>query len=120
MSRLWVLPLVLLLAAAGATFALAKWHPAKPGLPKVAAGSVKLGDQYRGETVFSTTCASCHGQNGKGGGIGPKLQGLPISVARVKAQIDGGGSTMPAGLVKGGDEADVLAYVATIVKLPSG
>ena len=85
MSRLWVLPLVLLLAAAGATFALAKWHPAKPGLPKVAAGSVKLGDQYRGETVFSTTCASCHGQNGKGG-----------------------------------DEADVLAYVATIVKLQSG
>ena len=65
-------------------------------------------------------CASCHGQNGKGGGIGPKLQGLPISIARVKAQIDGGGSTMPAGLVKGGDEADVLAYVATIVKLPSG
>jgi mono/diheme cytochrome c family protein len=118
-SRLVVVPLVLLLGIAGATFALAKWHPAKPSLPKIA-GTVKLGDQYRGETVFSTTCASCHGPNGKGGGIGPRLQGLPISIARVKAQIDGGGSTMPARLVKGGDEADVLAYVATIVTLPKG
>jgi mono/diheme cytochrome c family protein len=112
-----VIPLVLFLAVSGAAFGLSKWHPAKPGLPKIAGGTVKLGDLYRGETVFSTTCASCHGPNGKGGGIGPKLQGLPISIARVKAQIDQGGSTMPAGLVKGGSEADVLAYVATIVKL---
>ena len=117
-SRLIVIPLVLLAGVSGATFALAKWHPAKPGLPKIAAGSIKLGDQYRGETLFQSTCASCHGANGKGGGIGPKLQGLPISIARVKAQIDGGGSTMPAGLVKGGDEADVLAYVATIIAHP--
>ncbi len=112
------MPLVLLVAVSGATFGLAKWHPAKPGLPKIAGGTVKLGDQYRGETVFSTSCASCHGQNGKGGTIGPRLIGLPISIARVKAQIDVGGSTMPAGLVKGQDEEDVLAYLATIVTLP--
>ena len=117
-SRLVVIPLVLLAAVAGSTFALAKWHPAKPGLPKVAAGSIKLGDQYRGETVFQTNCASCHGPNGKGRGIGPRLVGRPISIARVKAQIDAGGATMPAGLVKDGDENDVLAYVATIVSLP--
>jgi mono/diheme cytochrome c family protein len=119
-SRLVLVPLVLLLAVSGTTFALAKWHPAKPSLPKIVGETVKLGDQYRGETVFSQTCASCHGPNGKGGGIGPRLQGLPISIARVKAQIDGGGSTMPAGLVKGGDEADVLAYVASIVTLQKG
>ena len=119
MSRLAAIPLVILVAVAGATFGLAKWHPAKPGLPKIATGSIKLGDQYRGETVFQSTCASCHGPNGKGGGIGPRLQGLAVTIARVKAQIDGGGVTMPAGLVKGGDEADVLAYVATIIK-PSG
>jgi len=113
-----VIPVVLLATVAGATFALARWHPAKPGLPKVAAGSIKLGDQYRGETVFQSSCASCHGANGKGGGIGPRLQGLAITIAQVKAQIDAGGGTMPAGLVKGGDEADVLAYVATIVKQP--
>lgn len=106
---------MLLAAVSGATFALAEWHPAKPGLPKVAGGSIELGDQYRGETVFQTTCASCHGANGKGGGIGPRLQGLPISIAQVKAQIDAGGGAMPAGLVKGGQEADVLAYLATIV-----
>jgi mono/diheme cytochrome c family protein len=115
-SRLVVIPLVLLAAVAGSTFALAKWHPAKPGLPKVAAGSIKLGDQYRGETVFQSRCASCHGANGKGGGIGPRLQGLAITIAQVKAQIDVGGGAMPAGLATGGDEADVLAYVATIVK----
>lgn len=110
------MPLVLFAAVSGTAFGLAKWHPAKPGLPKVS-GAVVLGDQYRGETVFQTTCASCHGPKGKGGGIGPRLAGLKISIARVKAQIDAGGSTMPAGLVKDGDEKDVLAYVATIVSL---
>ena len=70
--------------------------------------------------MFSTTCASCHGPNGKGGGIGPRLQGLPTTIARVKAQIDAGGGAMSAGLVKGSDEADVLAYMATIVAKPSG
>jgi mono/diheme cytochrome c family protein len=113
-------PLVLFVVVSGTAFGLAKWHPAKPGLPKIAGGSLTLGDQYRGETVFQTSCASCHGPNGKGGGVGPRLVGLKISMARVKAQIDGGGTTMPAGIVKDGDEADVLAYVATIVSLPSG
>ena len=111
------MPLVLFAAVSSTAFGLAKWHPAKPGLPKVS-GTVVLGDQYRGETVFQTNCASCHGPNGKGGGIGPRLVGRPISIARVKAQIDAGGATMPAGLVKDGDENDVLAYVATIVSLP--
>jgi mono/diheme cytochrome c family protein len=112
------MPLVLLAAVSFTTFALAKWHPARPGLPKISGGSVVLGDRYRGETVFSTSCAGCHGAGGKGGGIGPKLQGLPITIARVKAQIDAGGGAMPAGSVKGRDEEDVLAYVATIVARP--
>lgn len=112
-----MIPLVILVGVAGATFGLAKWHPAAQGLPKIT-GSIKLGSVYRGETDFQSTCASCHGANGKGGGIGPRLQGLSITIAQVKAQIDAGGGAMPAGLVKGGDEADVLAYVATIVKLP--
>ena len=107
------MPLVLLVAVTGATFGLAKWHPAKPGIPS--AGTVKLGDQYRGETIFSQTCASCHGQGGKGGGIGPRLVDLPISIALANGQIDAGSGSMPAGLVTGRDEEDVLAYVATIV-----
>lgn len=113
------MPLVLLVAVSGATFGLAKWHPAKPGLPKIAGGAVKLGDSYRGETIFSTSCASCHGQNGKGGGVGPELAGLPLPIGRVKNQIDVGSGAMAGGIVKGQDEADVLAYVATITVQPT-
>ena len=110
-----MLPLVVLLAVSGTTYALAKWHPAKPGLPKISGSSVVLGDQYRGETVFQASCAGCHGQKGKGGGIGPKLQGLAIPLAVAKAQIDAGGTTMPARLVSGKQEADVLAFLDTIL-----
>jgi mono/diheme cytochrome c family protein len=118
-SRLVVVPIVLLFGIAGVTYALAKWHPARPGVPTSSGGTVTLGDQYRGETVFQSSCAGCHGDKGTGG-VGPRLQGLPISIAAVKAQIDNGGGTMPAGVVKGGDEADVLAYVATLIKQPAG
>jgi mono/diheme cytochrome c family protein len=115
--RLVVAPTVLFLVFAGTALALALLHPAKPGTP-ASSGSVKLGDPYRGETIFSTTCASCHGQGGKGGGIGPKLAGAAVSLAAAKAQIDEGGGAMPAGLVKGKQEEDVLAYLAGILKSP--
>lgn len=115
--RLVVVPTVLFAIFAGTALALAELHLAKPGLPKTG-GKVQLGDSYRGETIFSTTCASCHGQGGKGGGIGPKLAGAAIPLSAVKAQIDNGGGAMPAGLVKGQDEQDVLAYLAGIVASP--
>lgn len=115
--RLVVVPLVLFAIFAGGAFALSKLHLAKPGTPK-ASGNVKLGDSYRGETIFSTTCASCHGQGGKGGGIGPTLAGASIPIAAAKAQIDNGGGSMPGGLVKGQQEQDVLAYLATILASP--
>ena len=81
-------------------------------------GEIKLGDSYRGETLFSTNCAGCHGQSGKGGASGRGSPGAAIPLPVAKAQIDNGGGTMPAGLVKGQDEADVLAYLATILKNP--
>ena len=119
--RLVVVPLVLFAALAGATFALARLHLAKPGVPKASAGAqVELGDVYRGEVVFSQTCSSCHGAGGKGGGIGPRLIGRPLSLAGAKTQIDNGGSVMPAGLVTGRKEQDVLAYLATILGAPEG
>jgi len=108
-------PVVLLFGVAGVTYALAKWHPARPG--NSSSGPVQLGDQYRGETVFQSNCAGCHGANGSGG-VGPRLQGLPITIASVKAQIDNGGGTMPAGLVNGSAEQDVLAYVNTLIAPP--
>jgi mono/diheme cytochrome c family protein len=111
-------PLVLLVGLSGATFGLAKAHLAEPGAPKVAPGQkIALGDVYRGETVFTQTCAGCHGVGGKGG-VGPRLIGLAIPLAQVKAQIDAGGGSMPAKLVSGQQERDVLAYVATLIASP--
>jgi len=111
--RLVVVPLALLASASGGTFALAKLHPAKAEAP-ASTGPVALGDRYRGETIFEETCAGCHGQGGSGG-TGPALQGNPISLAAAKATIEGGRGAMPAGLVTGQDERDVLAYLATIL-----
>jgi mono/diheme cytochrome c family protein len=109
-----LIPLLLFLGVSGTVFALAKLHLARPGLPKTSS-AIKLGDFYRGETVFSQHCAACHGQGGVGGSIGKKLVGDPISLQTALTQIDGGGSVMPAGLVKDKDERDVLAYLATIL-----
>ena len=116
--RLVVIPAALFLAFSGAAFGLAKAHLAQPGVPKAAAGSPKLGDPYRGETVFQQTCATCHGDGGKGGGGGPQLAGNTISLAAAKAQIESPRGVMPAGLVSGGQEQDVLAYLATIFAKP--
>ncbi len=64
--------------------------------------------------MYSETCAACHGESGEGG-IGPRLEGNPISLAAAKAQIDAGGGTMPPQLVSGQQEEDVLAYLATLL-----
>jgi mono/diheme cytochrome c family protein len=111
--RLVVLPLLTFAAVSGGVLTLAKLHLARPGLPQVT--SVKLGDFYNGQTVFSQKCAACHGQDGTGGGIGPKLAGRTIPLAMAQAQIEAGGSIMPARLVTGKQEQDVLAYLATIL-----
>jgi mono/diheme cytochrome c family protein len=115
--RLVAVPLILFAAFSGAAFALAKLHFARPGVPH-SNGPVALGDSYRGETLFSQNCASCHGAGGEGGGIGPKLAGASITLAAAKAQIDTGGGAMPGGLVKGQQEKDVLAYLAGILATP--
>ena len=108
-------PLVLFVCVSVAVFVLAMLHVFKPGTPKAAAGAgVTLGDVYRGETVFQQSCASCHGAGGSGGDIGSKLAGAALTPAGVKAQIDNGGGAMPAGVVSGSDEADVLAYIVSI------
>jgi mono/diheme cytochrome c family protein len=115
--RLVVIPAVLFVAVSGSAFGLAKLHLAKPGLPK--SGSIRLGDTYRGETIFSTTCATCHGKAAEGG-IGPRLAGSGLSLAAVKGQIDNGGGAMPPNLVTGAREADVLAYLSTILERSGG
>jgi mono/diheme cytochrome c family protein len=111
--RLIVAPLLLFIGVWGLVFGLAESHFAKPEA-KVPA-SVTLGDARSGALIFGSTCAACHGAGGRGGGIGPRLVGAPISIEQVKAQIDAGGGAMPSGLVTGRREEDVLAYVATLI-----
>jgi cytochrome c551 len=109
-----LVPLVLFAVISGTTFALAKAHPAKPE-SRAATGPVELGDASRGRTIFESDCAGCHGSGGSGGGIGPKLAGSSISLAAAKAQIDNGGGAMPAQIVEGEQEQDVLAFLDTIL-----
>jgi mono/diheme cytochrome c family protein len=111
--RLVVIPLCLFVGVSATVFALAKLALAEPGTPGTAAGGVELGDAYRGRVVYSQSCAGCHGATGEGG-IGPSLAGSRISLVAAQAQIENGGGTMPARLVTGRQQADVLAYLATI------
>jgi ubiquinol-cytochrome c reductase cytochrome c subunit len=116
-ARLALVALLFFTVVSGGVFALAKLHLARPGLPHVAPNAkVQLGDFYNGQTVFSQKCASCHGQNAEGTTIAPKLAGAAITLAAAQAQIDAGGGVMPAKLVVGKQERDVLAYLATILK----
>jgi mono/diheme cytochrome c family protein len=114
--RLVVVPALLFVTFSGAAFALAKLHLARPSVA-AANGPVQLGDPYRGETAFTQNCASCHGDGGTGG-IGPRLVGARITLAAAKTQIDNGGGSMPAGLVSGPQERDVLAYLAGLFASP--
>ena len=111
MRRGWKPILVGAVVAAG-TFALAQAQVFEPDAP--AASAVSGGDVYRGEIVFERECAGCHGPGGEGGGVGPRLVGVVLDAATVSAAVQQGRGVMPAGLVTGGDEADVVAYVVSI------
>jgi mono/diheme cytochrome c family protein len=105
-------PLVVGAVIVVAVFVLAKAQIFEPSV----AGSTTTGDARAGQVVFESKCASCHGSGGKGGGPGPLLVGSGLTADQVSAQIDQGGGVMPAGLVSGKDEADVVAYVVSVAK----
>jgi mono/diheme cytochrome c family protein len=111
LRRIVVLPIVLFAVVSAVVFTLAKLHPAKPGA--TAATPATLGDSSRGQAIFKQTCGGCHGLNAEGG-VGPRLAGAQITIAEAKARIDNGGGIMPAGLVTGQREEDVLAYLSSI------
>jgi mono/diheme cytochrome c family protein len=114
-------PLILFLWVWAAAVILAVAQPfereaaAPPPTPPPAAGETVAtgGDAARGQALYQDNCSSCHGSAGEGG-IGPALAGSGLSAAQVRAKIDAGGGTMPAGLVTGQDEDDVVAYVDSI------
>jgi len=111
MRGLWR-PLLVGAVVVVAVFALAKARIFEPSVAK----SAGPGDPYAGQLVFESKCAGCHGVGGKGGNPGPRLVATGLTAARVSAQIDQGGGVMPAGLVSGNDEANVVAYVVSISK----
>jgi len=111
MGRAWR-PILVGVAVAAGTFALAQAQVFEPDVP--AASAVSGGDVERGKIVFERSCASCHGSGGEGGSIGPRLVAAGIDAAAVSAAVQRGRGVMPAGLVSGGEEADVVAYVVSI------
>jgi mono/diheme cytochrome c family protein len=93
------------------TFALAKAQIFEPSAP---AGPTVAGDVDRGEAVFATNCSGCHGEGGTGGGVGPTLAGAGLDEAAVTAAVQQGRGVMPAAIVSGQEQADVVAYVVSV------
>ena len=110
MGRGWR-PVLVGAAVAAVTFALAEAHVFSPS---AAPAPSSAGDVGRGTTIFDGTCSGCHGMAGRGGGVGPRLAGAGLDATAVTAAVEQGRGVMPAGLVSGQDQADVVAYVVSI------
>jgi len=109
MGRGWR-PLLVGGAVVAGTFALAQaqvFEPSAPADPGVA------GDAERGEAIFVSECAGCHGDGGTGG-AGPALLETGLDATEVATIVQQGRGVMPAGNVTGQDQADVVAYVVSI------
>lgn len=109
MRRGWR-PIVVGGAIVVATFALAQAEIFAPSAP---ADSGLAGDVVRGEEVFASECAGCHGDGGTGG-VGPALFETGLDATEVATAVERGRGVMPAGIVTGQDQADVVAYVVSI------
>lgn len=110
MGRGWR-PLLIGGAVAAGTFALAQAQIFAPSAP---AGDAAAGDVYRGETTFQRECAGCHGDGGRGGGVGPPLFETGLDATKVATAVQQGRGVMPSGIVSGRAQADVVAYVVSI------
>lgn len=103
-------PFSLLGVVAAATFGLALWSPFSPS---TAITPTNTGSAARGEGVYATTCAGCHGDDASGG-IGPALAGNGLGLDEIAAIVATGRGAMPPRLVEGQKAADVAAYVASL------
>lgn len=113
MGRGWR-PLVVGAAIVVATFALAQ---AEVFAPSTRLDSVGPGNVERGAAIFANECAGCHGEEG-GGGAGPALFETGLDAAEVATAVQQGRGVMPAGIVTGQKQADVVAYVASLSSPP--
>lgn len=77
------------------------------------------GDASKGETIFAANCASCHGAQGAGGGVGPSLKGEKsrkddaAAIAWIKNPQPPMPKLYPSPLSEK-DVADVAAYVESL------
>jgi mono/diheme cytochrome c family protein len=111
MRRGWR-PLLIGGAVVLGTFALAQAQVFVPSAP--AGGDPNAtGDMYRGETVYQRDCAGCHGAGGEGG-VGPALFETGLDAAVVAAAVQQGRGVMPAGIVSGQEQVDVVTYVVSL------
>jgi mono/diheme cytochrome c family protein len=113
--RLVVVPAILFAVVSGTVFVLAQVHPAKDEPSASASAPMGGGGAASGEELFAQNCASCHGEGGAGGGIGPTLAGAEITLDEARSTIENGSGAMPADLVTSQDLEDVLAYLETIL-----
>jgi mono/diheme cytochrome c family protein len=109
MGRGWR-PILVGGAVVVATFALAQAEVFAPSAP---AGGTVAGDVDRGEVIFASECAGCHGDQGSGG-AGPSLSETGLDATEVATAVQQGRGVMPAGIVAGQEQADVVAYVVSI------
>jgi cytochrome c551 len=109
MGREWR-PLVVGGAVVVTTFALAQARVFEPSAP---AESTVTGDVTRGEAVFQAECSGCHGDGGTGA-AGPPLFETGLDATEVATAVQQGRGIMPAGIVSGLEQADVVAYVVSI------
>ena len=109
MGRGWR-PILVGAAIVVATFALAQ---AEVFAPSTSSDAAVTGDVGRGEAVFGRECAGCHGDQGVGG-AGPALVDTGLDATEVAAAVQQGRGIMPAGIVTGQEQADVVAYVVSI------
>jgi mono/diheme cytochrome c family protein len=111
--RLLVVPAILFAVVSGTVFVLAELHPAKDD-GAAASTPAGEGNAANGEQLFAENCATCHGEGGTGGGVGPRLAGSEVAIADARSTIENGSGVMPADLVSGQELEDVLAYLETI------
>lgn len=78
-------------------------------------GGGAKGDAAEGKTAFAANpCAGCHPNAGQDAGVGPKLAGAGLDEALIRDRIQNGKGAMPAGLVSGETEDNIVAYVLSI------
>jgi mono/diheme cytochrome c family protein len=88
-------------------------------LAKLPSQAVAAGNASAGAQVFAAQCASCHGEGGKNGTVGPTLAGAGLKAGQVAYMVRhpqgvDKDSAMPPLPLTDKQLADVAAYVASL------